>query len=384
MACSSYSACLSRSTQILVLLHLWTPGHVLRQDSIRRGKAQESTGEVCSFQEVTTTHQYKVSFTFRVSSCDECNPANMKHFFSEEGQLLKELVTVRFAIPAHKRQGQCHCLSNKYHFISYNEDDKTKCLPSKCWHLYSGAMYRKAHCGEDGRVDMLTKGAPHFLSHPTHYSTKCSAEEPAEGLAAYRNALPRLKGKLALEELKGSPKKQECLKEYLVQEKIMNDPGDEPIVFNSKGNDVQEEIVDLPKISEDKELQQCDLALTNLQCEDIDGNVPSDSQACSAAGCCWQAGGINEKQRGFQCFMGNGLVQKLQEQRMNGQVRCPKKSEIPRNLREDCRAFVEGQYSNDPNEETRHSSCVQEGCCWDKLEEGSQDPWCFYPQFLWG
>lgn len=359
-----------------------------------RTQAQHSTAKICYFQEVTNTHQYEVSFTFLVSSCDECDTASKKHFFGNKGQLLKELVTVRFAEPQDKRQGECHCLSNGRHFISYNEPDENQCLPSKCWHLYSGAMYRKAHCGEDGRVDMLTKGTPHFLSHPSHYSTECSVEEPAEGLTEYDNELPKLTGEHALQELEKSPKKQQCLNEYLKQEKIMDDPGchteqnahsKDPIMLNSEGNDDQEEMFGSPIIFEDKELQQCDLVFTNLQCKDNDDTVPSDAQACSAAGCCWQADGINEKQRGFQCFMGNNKIQKLQEQRMNGQVRCPKnRNEIPTNLREDCREFLNGRYKSDRNEEARHQSCVKEGCCWDKLEEGSQDPWCFYPQFLWG
>lgn len=88
---------------------------------------------------------------------------------------------------------------------------------------------------------------------------------------------------------------------------------------------------------------------------------------CEEKGCCWDPGGLGRP----WCY--HTAAQ------MSCEKTCPA-SYYGSELREDCAAFhiLDPGLRDHKDNEIRGKSCQDAGCCWQPLEHGSREPWCFH------
>merc|ERR1712098_746757 len=98
-----------------------------------------------------------------------------------------------------------------------------------------------------------------------------------------------------------------------------------------------------------------------------DGDSVSEED-CLRRGCCWEP---SRRPGRNWCYRTASQVQ--------CETQCPSEVGWKPRQREDCPAFsiVDSIYKDHPNPSLRRKACLDFACCWDPLEHGSLDPWCF-------
>lgn len=110
-----------------------------------------------------------------------------------------------------------------------------------------------------------------------------------------------------------------------------------------------------------------DLSMATHDC----GHYGTTEESCKTDGCCWNppqdAPGRPWRNRPW-CY------------RMASSVQCDTfcPNDYDRKKREDCSAFLILKEFTNPDPHKRGQACEDVGCCWQPLEHGSNDPWCFY------
>lgn len=98
------------------------------------------------------------------------------------------------------------------------------------------------------------------------------------------------------------------------------------------------------------------------------GKVGTTQAQCEASGCCWDPVAASRKGRPW-CYKKAGSVQ--------CQWKCPDQK-FPPQFREDCAPFLLLDQFVNPSDEVRGDACRSVGCCWQPLQHGSKEPWCFH------
>lgn len=103
------------------------------------------------------------------------------------------------------------------------------------------------------------------------------------------------------------------------------------------------------------------------------GHLGVKQEECEQEGCCWDPNHDDRTPNRNWCY--HSREQKKCEKR------CPSEY-FDKQQRAECTPFLLLERFTHPDPAVRGNACNQMGCCWQELDHGSREPWCFHTPCL--